>query len=229
MPARNVIKPYVENGYYHIYNRGVEKRNIFLDNQDYAVFLNYLKEYLLPKDVNVLQNIISSPAIPWSEKGKSLKLLRLNNFSDEIKLICHTLMPNHFHFLIKQKNANSIDKFIQSLCTRYTGYFNKKYKRVGSLYQDTYKGVLVETEEQLLHLTRYIHKQAMCLQGDTLQTQTQPSSYLEYIGKRKTEWINTQEVLAYFSKVNPRQDYVKFVFETDDFETIAPLLLDSDN
>jgi|SRR3989344_630361 len=227
MPSRNSTKLYVENGYYHIYNRGVEKRLIFLDQQDYSVFLNYLKEYLLPKDTEGLQTILASPTTSSKEKAQALKLLRLNNFTDEITLLAYCLMPNHFHLLIKQKSSGSIDIFMNSLATRYTMYFNSKYKRVGPLYQDVYKAVLVNTDEQLLHLTRYIHKQALASKGDALQSwETQPCSYPEYANDRKTVWIQPEEVLGYFSKTNPALSYQAFVKETEDLELIGDILLE---
>lgn len=228
MPSRNSIKQYVDNGYYHIYNRGVEKRLIFLDAQDYGVFLSYLKEYLTPKNELELSQKLSDPNISYKEKDKILKLLRMNNFYGEIALLAYCLMPNHFHFFIKQKGALSIDKFMQSLCTRYTMYFNRKYKRVGSLFQAVYKAVLVETEEQFLYLSRYIHKQSLALQGETLQgwEEKQPCSFAEYLGFRKTSWTEPQEVLDYFSKTNPTLSYKSFVLEQDDYGVIQNLILE---
>lgn len=219
MPARNSIKQYVENSYYHLYNRGVEKRSIFLDEQDYAVFLSYLKEYLLPKNEKQLIEKLSDDNTSYKEKDKILKLLRLNNFAEEITLLAYCLMPNHFHFSIKQKSANSIDRFMQSFGSRYTIYFNRKYKRVGSLFQAVYKAVLVDTEEQLLQLSRYIHKQAL---------PSQPSSYQEYLGKRKTPWIHPEDILAYFSKTNPSLSYQSFVEQEEDIASIANIALDTD-
>lgn len=212
MPAKNVQKTYVENTYYHLYNRGVEKRTIFLDEQDYGVFLSYLKQYLLPKDEKGLTNLLTNSNISYREKDRILKLLRLNNFSEEMTILAYCLMPNHFHFLIYQKNPNSIDKFMNSLGTRYTMYFNKKYKRVGKLCQGNYKAVMVVTEEQFLHLTRYIHKQALALQGVAWErSESQPCSYPEYNGKRKSEWVHPEDVLNYFSKTNPKFSYEAFV------------------
>jgi putative transposase len=224
MPAKNSLKQYLENGYYHIYNRGVEKRIIFLDQQDYGVFLSYLKEYLLPKDEKELYERLSDPKTSYREKDKILKLLRLNNFNKEITLLAYCLMPNHFHFFVKQKEARSIDRFVQSLATRYTAYFNKKYKRVGSLYQGVYKAVLITNDKQFIYLSKYIHKQALASQGETLRGQ--PSSYEEYIGKRKTLWVNSKEVLSYFSKTNPSLSYKNFVLESDDLVSLKNLTLD---
>ncbi len=232
MPAKHSQKQYLKNGYYHLYNRGVEKRKIFLDSQDYAVFLSYLKEYLSAKNEKELSERLANPAISPQERDKILRLLRLNNFTDEITLLAYCLMPNHFHFFVKQKSARSIDKFINSLGTRYTMYFNKKYKRVGSLYQGVYKAVQVLTDEQFIYLSKYIHKQALvlkgvALQGDALQdSQGQPSSYEDYLEKRKTEWVKPQEVLTYFSKTNPKLSYQAFVEETEEFGPIENLLLE---
>lgn len=229
MPARNRTKQYIENSYYHIYNRGVEKRLIFLDEQDYGVFLSYLKVYLSPKNKKELLERSSNPNISYKEKDDILKLLRLNNFYNEITLLAYCLMPNHFHFFVKQKSALSIDKFMQSLATRYTMYFNRKYNRVGFLYQDTYKAVLLESEDQFIYLSKYIHKQALIhqsSQGRTLRTWEQPSSYPEYLGKRKTEWVDPEEVLSYFSKTNPKLSYKSFVEEEDDFSPIQNKIIE---
>lgn len=226
MPSRNSIKQYVDNSYYHIYNRGVEKRLIFLDAQDYGVFLSYLKQYLTPKNELGLRQKLSDSNTSYKEKDKILKLLRLNNLYGEITLLAYCLMPNHFHFFIKQKNAISIDKFMQSLATRYTMYFNRKHKRVGSLFQAVYKAVLVKTEEQFIYLSKYIHKQA--LQGETLQDQ--PCSFAEYLGLRKTSWVTPFEVLDYFSKTNPTLSYKSFVLEQEqhDYGVVKNLIFEEE-
>lgn len=231
MPARNRIKQYAENSYYHLYNRGVEKKPIFLDQQDYAVFLAYLKEYLSPKDEKALQERLADPTISYKERANILRKLRMNNFFDDIKLLAYCLMPNHFHFLLKQKSAQAIDIFMNSLGTRYTVYFNRKYKRVGSLYQDVYKAVLVGTDEQFLHLSRYIHRNPLMLSNAkekiiTEALQTQPSSYSDYLGLRNTAWVNSKEILSYFSQVNPSLSYESFVHETDDRTIIEKVSID---
>lgn len=219
MPAKNRIKTYLENAYYHLYNRGVEKRIIFLDQQDYSVFLSYLKSYLLPKNVEELRKRLSDQSLSLKEKYVLLKLLALNNFADEITLLAYCLMPNHFHFLLKQKSAGAIDSFMNSLATRYTIYFNKKYKRVGALCQGVYKAVLVDSDEQLLELSRYIHTQAI---------PNQPSSLPEYLGQRKTEWIHSQEILSYFSKTNRSLSYENFMKQSQNFEPIYKILIDNE-
>lgn len=231
MPARNSTKQYFESGYYHLYNRGIEKRKIFLDEQDYHVFLSYLKEYLTPKDEAALYQKISDPSTRWEEKDKFIKSLNLNNFYDEIYLLAFCLMPNHFHLLLKQKNANSIDVLMNSLGTRYTMYFNKKYKRIGKLYQGVYKAVLVDSDEQLLQLTRYIHRQAIfpqVPQGDALKIIRQPSSYENYLRIRKIEWVKSEEILSFFSKENSSLSYESFLVQNQEFESIYKLKIESE-
>lgn len=226
MPAKNAIKQYVENGYYHIYNRGVKKRIIFQDQLDYSVFLLYLKQYLMPKNEHDLSEKLLDPSITPKERDKILKLLRLNNFYNELTFLAFCLMPNHFHFLVKQKQMGTINIFMKSLCTRYSMYFNKRYKRVGPLYQDVYKAVLVTNEAQFLHLSRYIHKQALRLQGASLEAQ--PCSYFAYLGTAKIEWVDSNEILSFFSKTNPKLSYQSFVEQKDDFSVIHDIVLEDE-
>lgn len=220
MPSKNVIKTYVPGGHYHIYTRGVEKRNIFVDHQDYGVFLSYLKTYLSPKDISGLEAKLAKLSTRWKDKDKILKLLRLNNFSEEITLLAYCLMPNHYHLLLKQEKEHSINYFMRSLNTRYVTYFNKKYDRVGPLYQDTYKAVLVESDEQLIHLSAYIHRNPLnsrpyFAQGVSLQRlTTQPSSLPEYLGSRGTNWLNSEKILIQISKTNRHEKYRKFILQS---------------
>jgi putative transposase len=225
MPARNSLKPYVPNAFYHIYNRGVEKRIIFQDKQDYSVLLSYLKEYLLPKNEQKLQEELNNPNLSGERRDEILKAMRINNFADEIDLLCFCLMPNHLHLLIEQNNANSIDKFMNSVFTRYSIYFNKKYDRVGPLFQGVYKAIQVKNEEYLLGLTRYIHYQAR----KRNKKLAQPSSIEAYLGMNNPGWIKPELVLSYFSKTNKNLSYQAFMDQTDgkkSFDQISSLLIE---
>jgi len=230
MSGGNAQKVYADESYYHIYNRGVEKRTIFLDEQDYGVFLGYLKQYLLPKDDVGLRILLSDPKTSSREKDNLLKLIRLNNFNSEIKLVAYCLMTNHFHFLIYQNHGNSVDRFMNSLGTRYTQYFNKKYRRVGALCQGVYKAIMVNSDAQLLELSRYIHKQALpILRTPGLaweRRDSQPCSYPEYVGQRKSEWVHPEEILKFFSRTNPKLSYESFVAQTDDLSLIGKLIVE---
>lgn len=201
MPAKNSIKTYIENSFYHVYNRGVEKRNIFLDEQDYRVFLSYLKIYLSPveESVNYLQN---NDELIYQDKHIQIsRLYMLNNFFNKIDLISYVLMPNHFHFELRQTNKKDIEIFMRSLITKYTMYFNRKYKRVGPLFQGRYKAVLIQSKEYLLHLSRYIHiNPREIINLDKLLTSYLWSSFPVYVYNYSVSWIKKEYILNYFKE-----------------------------
>ena len=232
MPSKNRIKTFLRNGYYHIYNRGVNKRSIFTDQQDYRVFLSYLKTYLTPKDEVSLRTSLADSTIPWSEKDKILKLLRLNNFADTIKLLAFVLMPNHFHLLIQQFETESISALLGSLGTRYVMYFNRKQQRKGPLFQDIYKAVVVETDEQLLHLSRYIHlNPRSILKNQPALAEYQYSSYSQYLGKYPVSWVDPKPILQFFKSVRDpaNNTYKEFVETHQEFPgNLQKLTLDED-
>lgn len=222
MPAKNAIKVYVENGFYHIYNRGVEKRDIFLDEQDYKVFLHFLKRYLTPP-----------PESPDRiQPGWKFDLF------DKINLIAYCLMPNHFHLMIKQFTKEAMAEFMRALSNSYIRYFNEKYERIGVLFQGRYKAVLVETEPYLLHLTRYIHLNPTELEevrpGGRSDLVGYPySSYGEYLGKRKTSWVHPEEILTFFKTAQKTSlkdllSYQSFVedYKEDPKEILGSLAID---
>lgn len=210
MPAKNRIKTYVSDSYYHVYNRGVDKRTIFQDKQDYNVFLSYLKTYLLVKDINYLESILSDDSADWDEKDKARKELDLNNFYGLIDISAFCLMSNHFHFLLKQKGHSDMDIFMNSICTRYSMYFNRKYDRVGPLFQGVYKAVLVSDDEQLSYLSRYIHRNPMSvLPKDKKLVDFSYSSYPIFVSDKKNELINSLPILELFN--NDKEAYKDFI------------------
>lgn len=217
MAARNTIRYYTENSYYHIYNRGVEKRLIFLDSADYKTFLYYLFIYLAP------------PEIVQKRYPKLLSRLKKNNLSSAASLISFSLMPNHFHLLVLQKEADAITKLMRRVTVAYTHYFNEKYNnRVGGLLQGVFKAVLVDTEEYLLYLTAYIHRNALSLQevGSPEKLQTYRwSSYPIFLGQMPTSYIARELILPYFSQTHPELSYQSFVEQTDPSEILPNSLL----
>lgn len=200
MPSKNVIKEYKDNTYYHVYNRGVDKRIIFSDRSDYQKFIGYLKFYLSPIDL----------------QGQTLKVFpsrKLRNYCETISLLAYCLMPNHFHLLIHQTDARVIAEFMKSLLTKYSINFNKKIGRTGPLFQGRYRAVEVTSEEQLTYLTKYIHRNPI----DILPSRTdlegyKYSSYGNYLKKFNQPWVKTDDVLEYFKS----SSYKEFVEESED-------------
>jgi putative transposase len=226
MPRKNSIKIYVKDGYYHIYNRGVEKRTIFENEQDYKVFLQYLKYSLsTPPNPDEYKKTFTLQGEPF--KG----LPRLpKNFIKQIELIAYCLMPNHFHLLIKQLDGMSMKSFMNSLITRYTMYFNMKYNRVGSLFQGVYRAVLVTEESYLLHLSRYIHLNPSEFSSDLSSAY---SSYGDYLGVTKTDWLKPNIILEQFNnrvgvefkKINNYKDFVE-KYKQEDRLILGDLTID---
>jgi len=133
--------------YYHVYNRGVEKRKIFLKKSDYdrMMFLLYICNNTEPVHIQNYRGLISM---------EKFSLPREETLVD-IGAVC--LMPNHFHLLLKEKIDNGISLFMQKLTTAYTMYFNKLNDRSGALFQGTFKSVHANKDEYLNYLYAYIH------------------------------------------------------------------------
>src|SRR3990167_1827575 len=188
MPIRNVEKEYVSDSYYHIYNRGVNKADIFLDRRDYLCFLSLFKRYL-SKDTLRRRDHFLYP-----------------NFHDQIELLAYCLMPNHFHLFIYQNEPDAMEKLMKSLGVAYAMYFNKRYKRAGPLCQQTYKAVRIIDDGQLLHISRYIHMNPEKYQS------YEWTSLPYYLGKQHAEWLRTGRLRELFGD----NDYHEFLSEYED-------------
>jgi len=180
---------------YHVYNRGVNKTDIFKTQKDYEVFLHRLKENLFP-------NLIDKKKLSWLERRR--KTLPANSFD----LICYCLMPNHFHLLIQQKTDLPITKLISKVCTSYSMCFNKKHGRVGAVFQDQFKSVLVEGNEQLLWMSYYIHKNPIEA-GFVMDLKDYKwSSYLEYLNCGGNFKLCKKEIIT--GQLNHPEQYLKY-------------------
>ena len=228
MPHRNTIRKYFSGGYYHVYNRGVEKRDIFIDPKDYATFLSLIESYLTPKPPLGSVRILKEP-VPWRSKLKK----------NEIEIICFALMSNHFHLLVKQNSKDGVTKFMRRVITAYVGYFNEKYQRIGALFQGKFRAVLIEKDEYLLHLSRYIHLNPLEVgplnEWKDWLIQYPYSSYPHYLKRRMIWWLNPDIVLNFF-KHSPKAPlepqnittYKNFVegYVESDFKRLKNLILE---
>lgn len=138
---RNVI--FAEDEYYHLYNRGVEKRKIFLDERDYQRFIKLL--YVANNEASFVYRDI---------ERKSLSDIPRTPL---VALGAYVLMPNHFHLLVKEIKEGGISMFMEKLLTGYASYFNKRHKRVGALFQGTFQAEHLDTDRYLKYIYSYIH------------------------------------------------------------------------
>lgn len=217
MPGR--VVPLVTGEFYHIFNRGSEKRDIFLRARDYRRFLQTIYYYqfsgLKPK---------------FSHFAKSdLILLKPIFVNKYVEILCYCLMPNHFHLLVHQLTDNGISVFLSQISNSYTKYFNIKYYRVGPLLQGAFKAVLIESEEQLLHVSRYIHINSVVSQLAPSVDQYPWSSCKEYINSIN-HICSKEKILSFFP--SPK-DYKQFLEDQIDYgstlEQIKHQLLDIDD
>ncbi|MEK7517025.1 MAG: transposase [Patescibacteria group bacterium] len=200
MPYSQAI--FANNEFYHVYNRGVEKRITFTNKRDYNRFIETIDYYRM-KD----------PPVRFSFKNRPILVPKTPTSSPLAEIICFCLMPNHFHILLKQIDDNGISIFMSKLSNSYTKYFNTKYKRVGPLFQGSFRAVRIEDDEQLLHVSRYIHLNPLIdyLTRD-LRTYAY-SSYPEFLGLR--EGFCRKEVIL--DNFNSFSDYEQFVLDQEDY------------
>lgn len=212
MPAKSFQGAAEGGTYCHVYNRGIENRNIFADDADYLVFLDFLKDYL------------STPKTPENTKkdftinGRAYRGVphQPKNYFNRVELLAYSLKPDHFHLLLHQKTQKSLQGLIRSLATRYSMYFNKKYSHTGSLFAGPYKSVIISGEQSLLLLTRYLHKDG----GD--------SSYPEYSGTKQTPWVRTKVVLSAKFKEGNYKDFIeKYEPNQKELELLEKITIDA--
>jgi putative transposase len=170
MPSRNIVKIYDVDTYYHIYNRGVDKRKVFIDDQDYALFLSLFNRYLGEK-----------PDI--GSQGREYDWL-----VNDVEVVAFCLMSNHFHLLLYQIEMDAITKLLRAVCSSYVTYFNVKYNRVGTLFQGCFKAVKVDNQTYLQYLTRYIHRNP----PDYLNWEWSSLDY--WLDGKSTYWIKPQRL-----------------------------------
>jgi len=196
-----------EGGYYHIYNRGSDKRDIFMDERDYERFLECLNFYNSPNQIDLYKIKREDPISPrLGEIGSSLCSLGF------VEVFCYCLMPNHFHLILKEPVEGGIAKFMHKVGIGYTMYFNKKYDRSGHLFQGKYKHKGLDADFYLTYLTGYIHLNPIMAGLVKFPEQYKYSSYLDYLGENKTDFLEFKsEELEIKMK-----DYEKFIKELKD-------------
>lgn len=140
---------FAEGEFYHLYNRGVDKRVVFTNKDDHERFQAYL--YILNDTHN------ERAANFFYSKTRKEGLFRENRIEPLVAIGAYCLMPNHFHILATPLVENGIPKFMHKLQTAYTMYFNERTSRTGSLFQGTYKSTHVDDDEYLRYLYAYIH------------------------------------------------------------------------
>lgn len=197
---------------YHVFNRGVEKRPTFVNKwalKRAMLTLDYYRFAKLP--IKLSKFLI----LPNSDQTKLLESIK-KDCEKLVEIICFCLMPNHFHFMLKQKLDNGISIFISNFTNSYTKYFNIRNERVGPLFQGTFKAVRIGSEEQLIHVSRYIHLNpvsSFLIEPEDLENY-EWSSYPEYLNLINRNVVDKEPVMSLFSSL---EKYKKFVLDQVDY------------
>lgn len=177
----------------HIYNRGNNKEKIFHDQNDYKAFL-----FRLGLSLGISEQILKKDNLLSIKNSR----IRINANANLFTLHSFCLMPNHFHLLIEQKSDIPVSKLILQLSTSYAMYVNKKYGRVGHVFQDTFKSVLIENDSQLMWTSAYIHMNPVKSGLAKMPEDYVWSSYSDYIGNRNLPMVHTDFLVSIFGKDN---------------------------
>jgi len=190
----------VEYEYYHVYNRGVEKRDVFLCDRDYLRFLESTKEF------NSIKPIYS---LYLHNQLKRKGVIEVGRLQKLVEIVCYCLNPNHFHFIIKQVEKKGISEFMKRLGGGYTKYFNYHYKRSGVLFQGKFKSARIRTNAHLLYLSAYVNRNYF-IHGYGDDSNWKYSSFLDYTKRGKSEICEMGVIL---NKFKDKKDYREFIQE----------------
>jgi len=216
----------VTGEYFHVYNRGNSKQEIFLDDEDRERFVKFLFIHNTDKSVRFRDDIIKPRISAWDfEKG-----------NDIVSIGAWTLMPNHFHLYVSSprsclgleasvnsdsSESNNIGDFMRKVCTSYSMYFNKKYNRTGSLFEAKFKAVHISDEVQAKYLFSYIHLNPIKLifpnwKDHGIKDKTEA---LKFLGEYKwSSYLDHKGVKRSENKIIDRKNFVDYFPEVLDFD-----------
>ncbi len=216
MPSEYYNRNFRTQYFYHIFNRGAYKNRVFLNKSDYEIFISILAYYLIyPKTKN----------FAYQKKVNEFQVTNLEK-KQTVHLVAYCLMPNHFHLLLKQlPNATkktNISNLMRRLMITYAMYFQNKYDHAGAIFQGRYKNVIVDIDEQLVYLSKYIHLNPQKITQKLEKYMF--SSFPAYINTvRQPDWLHPEYVLKL------QKGYKKFVeapIEDKETRVIEKLILE---
>ncbi|OGF52495.1 hypothetical protein A3I27_04115 [Candidatus Giovannonibacteria bacterium RIFCSPLOWO2_02_FULL_43_11b] len=192
----------INQGIYHIFNRGTEKRKIFLSKNDYKRFLVNM---ILFRDEDYSAQNIHRLSMSEAESYQVKTPI--------VDILCFCFMPNHYHLMLRQRKANGVSRYLHKLQMSYSKYFNTLYERSGNLFQGSYKAVMVEKDNQFQHLPLYIHMNPLELaepqwkergvkniKGSLKFLKDYPWSSLSfYLNEHSPSYLETKDLIPFYS------------------------------
>lgn len=197
---------------YHVFNRSIEQKPIFTNKREYSRAIIALDFYRFQNPSLRLSKVL----LLEKEKREEFFLKLKQKGKKLVEIVSYCLMPNHFHFLLKQKVNGGISKFVSQFSNSYTRYFNTRRKRIGPLFQGIFKAVRIENDEQLVHVSRYIHLNpvvSFVIKEKDLDVHPW-SSLPEFLGNQGRGICDKRIVLDLFSS---KEKYREFVHDQVDY------------
>lgn len=210
---------------YHIFIRSIADYKIFNNEEEFLRILNLLKYYQFNNDLR-FSDFLELNIVQKEGLNNAIEII-LKDKEKLVQIITYCLMPTHIHLVLKQLKEKGISEYMRRALDGYTRYFNTIHKRKGPLWEGKFRNVLVQSDEQLLHLTRYIHLNPVTALLINKPENWEHSSYKEYLGKVKdnSSMCQFNNVL----KINPSV-YRKFVNDQISYQRelakLKKLLLD---
>lgn len=215
---------FAEGEFYHLYNRGTDKRDIFLDDNDFTRFLKSMAEFNVIEPIgSIFENSFRRRRNKKRVNDASRSLTPDYNQNDDkndiantpdaklISIVAYCLNRNHYHLLIEQVSEKGVEKFMQRLGTGYTKYFNNKYDRNGVLFQGKFKSVHVDSNEYLLHVSAYVNLNNRVHQlGSPASKLHFRSSWNEYTSKKQERTLGLCDKEIILGQFKETQAYVTF-------------------
>lgn len=200
--------------YYHIYNRGVSKQNIFHDKNDWARFLFLILYFQSPVKISHLGRVVKDFIRNFGHNGQHSELTIITNQVVKrrmVELVAFCLMPNHFHLIIKEVEEGGIASYMQRVLNAYAKYYNTKYEKSGHLFQGPYGAVHLHNDRQLLHLSAYIHRNPRELHGWRNKEEGYPwSSYHDFVRENRfSKLLLPDIIIGEFANKNKYHEFVK--------------------
>ena len=191
---------FVKGEFYHIYNRGVDRRSIFSNKYDIERFLQCMDEFnTVSVTGGLYQNSFATPAVKTKQKSKRL-----------VNIVAYCLNPNHYHLILEQLAEGGISQLMKRLGGGYSWYFNNRYQRSGALFQGSFKAKLIDSNEYLLYLSAYINLNFKIHQLSNRVAKLVRSSWEEYTTNQGAGICKKGIIL---NQLGHKKDYKKFALD----------------
>ncbi|MDO8260399.1 MAG: transposase [Candidatus Magasanikbacteria bacterium] len=187
------------DNYYHVYNRGVDKRKVFLEKEDFVRFLVGMREFNSVEPVGSLYMLNNSRRKEktldvYSGRRPTSKTVKL------VEFVAYCLNDNHYHFILKQVTDRGVSEFMKRVGGGYTKYFNDKYKRSGALFQGRFKSVELESSDKIIQLSAYVNGNSK-IHSYSKADEYCWSSNQDYLLKRSGTICDKEIVMQHFSDI----------------------------